>query len=321
MAINGKPRVVIWLVSNDGRFIMNAVNILERQFNGIETVGVTAGQKISVTDATEKVLPFIPLNELSLNGRGYDVLLVSGAKNFGMSEVVKFAKSINLDTEKLLGDWIVCIPGFTLDKYRQLQQSKLSIFAMNCFGGLLSNTLGLPFRSPFVNMFMTEEDYIKFLSKPREYMDKELVFMKNGFEPNLKVEYPIFGLGDVSIHMNHYHNAEEAAATWNERKTRINWQNLFVAGYTETPEILSKFDILKFQKKICFIPFRSKLKSACYINAQLRDNKNWGIAFGLAVNDYGSGRPWYYDPFDMLLYGKQTPLIDMSLKCGQWTIV
>ena len=70
MAINGKPRVVIWFVSNDGRFIGNAVNILERQFNGIETVGVTAGQKISVTDATGKVLPFIPLNEISLNGGG-----------------------------------------------------------------------------------------------------------------------------------------------------------------------------------------------------------------------------------------------------------
>ena len=33
-----------------------------------------------------------------------------------MSEVVKFAKSINLDVDKLLGDWIVCILGFTLEK-------------------------------------------------------------------------------------------------------------------------------------------------------------------------------------------------------------
>ena len=70
MAIEGKPRVIVWFVSTDGRFIMNAVNILERQFNGIETLGVTATQKISVTDATGKVLPFIPLNEISMNGGG-----------------------------------------------------------------------------------------------------------------------------------------------------------------------------------------------------------------------------------------------------------
>ena len=315
MAINSKPRIVIWFVSNDGRFIGNAVNILEQQHNGIDIIGVTAAQKISVNN-----LPFIPLNEVNLNG-WHDILLVAGARNIGMTEVVKFAQNFNLNVDKILGDWIVCIPGFTLQKYRQLQHSNISIFAMNCFGGLISNTLGLPFRSPFINMFMTEEDYIKFLSRPREYMEKNLIFFKNGFEPNLKVDYPIFNLGDIFIHMNHYHDPEQAAQSWNKRKKRINWDNLFVTGYTETPEILTQFDELPIEKKICFIPFRSKLVSACYINAQLRDNRNYGIAFGLAVNDYGSGRPWYYDPFDMLLYGKKTPLIDMSLKSGQWTIV
>ena len=112
------PRIIIWFVSNDGRFIGGAINILTRQFNGVEIVGITANEKISINEA-----PFIPLNEISMNGGGYDILLVAGARNFGMSKVTKVAKQIGLDTEKLLGDWIACIPGFTLQKYRQLQRS------------------------------------------------------------------------------------------------------------------------------------------------------------------------------------------------------
>ena len=65
MRINGKPRVIIWVVSGDGRFLVPALEILSRQFNGLSVLGVTATQKISVDN-----LPFIALNEISLNGGG-----------------------------------------------------------------------------------------------------------------------------------------------------------------------------------------------------------------------------------------------------------
>ena len=65
MEVKSKPRIIVWFVSNDGRFIGNAVNILTRQFNGVEIIGVTATQKISVNN-----LPFIPLNEISMNRGG-----------------------------------------------------------------------------------------------------------------------------------------------------------------------------------------------------------------------------------------------------------
>ena len=58
----GKPRIIIWLFSDDGRYIVDALNILAQQHNGIEILGVTATQNISVNN-----LPFLPLNEISLN--------------------------------------------------------------------------------------------------------------------------------------------------------------------------------------------------------------------------------------------------------------
>ena len=62
MEINSKPRIIVWFVSNDGTFINASLNILAQQHNGIEIVGVTATQKISVND-----WEFLPLNEISLN--------------------------------------------------------------------------------------------------------------------------------------------------------------------------------------------------------------------------------------------------------------
>ena len=65
MEINSKPRIIVWFVSNDGTFINASLNILAQQHNGIEILGVTATQKISVNN-----FKFIPLNEISLNGGG-----------------------------------------------------------------------------------------------------------------------------------------------------------------------------------------------------------------------------------------------------------
>ena len=266
-----KPRIVIWFVSNDGRFIGNAVNILTRQFNGVDIIGITATQKISVNN-----LPFMPLNEISLNGGGYDIILVAGAKNIGIAEVVKFAKQIKLDTDKLLGDWIVCIPGFTLEKYRKLQRSQISIFVRDCFGGLISHTLGLPFFTPFVNMFINPNEYLRFLNSPRVYMEEKLVFQKTAFENNLKFDYPIYTLGNISLNMNHYPNFDEAVAKWNSRKQRLNWYNLFVEMHTDDPKLLEEFDSLPYGKKVCFVPFKSNLNSAWYINTKIK-NDNIGI--------------------------------------------
>ncbi len=70
MEINGKPRIVVWFVSNDTRFISHAINILGNQFNGIDIVGVTANNKIEINDNQGRAVPFIPLQELANNGGG-----------------------------------------------------------------------------------------------------------------------------------------------------------------------------------------------------------------------------------------------------------
>ncbi len=298
-------KTLLWVVSNDGRFFQGALNILERQHNGIELVGVTAGAPIGIVK-DGKQIPFIPLAEVDRGGV-YDVLLVIGAKQIGMSEIVKASRQLKLPEEKLLGDWIVCIPGFTLDKYRKLQRSRLSIFAMNCFGGIMYHTLGLPFRSPFINMWLHASEYIRFLHAPRVYMEEKLVLKEMVWNDVFQYHHPISTLGNIDIVMNHDPNFDDVIAKWERRRPKINWYNLFVTAYTESEEILEQFDALPYGKKVCFVPFKSDLDSAWYINREITKKEHWYIT----VNDFAKGYPFYYDPFDMLLYGKKTPLIKM----------
>lgn len=225
-----------------------------------------------------------------------------------MAEVTKFAKSINLDVEKLLGDWIVCIPGFTLQKYRQLQRSKLSIFSMNCFGGLISHTLGLRTFSPFFNLRTdTEEDFFRFLKHPRIYIEEDLEFKESRFMSEENHYSPVYSIGDVTIWMVHYKDFDEAVAKWNERKQRINWFNVIAIMDTNKPELLEKFDAIPYGKKVCFVPFKSSLDSAFYIDSKFTKDG----AFTAVIAKLAQVVPFYYDVFDMLLYGKKTPLIDM----------
>ena len=244
-----------------------------------------------------------------------DILLVVGARQIGMSKITQAARQLNLPEEKLLGDWIVCIPGFTLEKYRKLQRSRLSIFAQYCFGGLISNILGLPFRSPFVNLALDDQEFIKFLRAPRICMEEQFYFKEMRFEGNLKRDYPVVTLGNVDICMNHDTDFHEAISKWNRRKPRINWYNLFIVMCTEDKKILEQFDALPFGKKVCFVPFKSDLDSAWYINTEIdmgaEITSTGKKSFVNIVNRFGAGFFFYYDPFDMLLYGKKTPLIEM----------
>lgn len=225
-----------------------------------------------------------------------------------MVKVFEYAAQFNLPEEKLLGDWIVCIPGFTLEKYRELQRSRLSIFSSNCIGGFFSNTLGLPFRSPFVNLWLTSNDFIKFLREPRSYLENPLAYKGKTFDSRKTLEFPVAMLGDITLYMMHYKTFEEAVEAWEKRKQRINWDNLILIMAIERKESLELFDALPYDKKVCFVPFKSDLPSAFYIEPRLTEQLP---RFVDIVNATAQGKPFYYDPFDMLLYGKKTPLLDM----------
>lgn len=138
-----------------------------------------------------------------------------------------------------------------------------TILPLNCSGGLMYHKFSCEFKSPFINMFFKERHFIRFLSDYKNYLKEELRFVRYDFENDW---YPVFALGDVELHMNHYKDASEARETFMRRKIRINLDKICVLGGTENPGTLELFDRLPFERKLCVVPFQSELKSAFCVN-------------------------------------------------------
>lgn len=175
----------------------------------------------------------------------------------------------------------------------RLKNKTFTLFSSNCNGACICHDLGLQFRSPFVNLYLNAEDYIKFLQQPKTYLDTPLVFL-----PDAGKAYPVAMLKDITLHFMHYATEQEAEDAWNRRKERINWDNLFVLmtekdGCTE--EILKAFDALPYPNKAVFtrIPM-PHIQSAVYIPG-FEDAGEVGNCDAF-VNGY-SGKK-YFDYFD-----------------------
>lgn len=175
----------------------------------------------------------------------------------------------------------------------RLQNSEFTLFASNCNGACICHDLGLPFRSPFVNLWLSSPDFVKFLRAPREYLSYELKFLNQTDKP-----YPVARLKDITVYFEHYSSQEEACELWRRRCERINWDNLFVLMSDRdgcTPELLREFDALPYQNKAVFthIPYPDII-SAVYIPG-FEDQACLG-----AYSEFVNGRSGKkrYDAFD-----------------------
>lgn len=144
---------------------------------------------------------------------------------------------------------------------QKLKNHNFTILSQNCIGGVIYSDLGEKFLSPTVNLYMDSLDFIKFLENIEYYLNIEkMEFTKS--------EYPIGYLEDLIIHFVHYKNAREAQEKWNERKKRINWENLFVIMTDRdgcNPEIMHRFDKLPYKNKIMFTHQKEKYDWAIYL--------------------------------------------------------
>jgi len=162
-------------------------------------------------------------------------------------------------------------------KRSRLKNTDVSIISSNCNGGVIYNDLGLEFKSPFINLFIRADDYIKLLKNLKDYMDEELVFVKELDDVYGYTDYPTAYLKDVKIYFMHYKNEEEALEAWERRKKRINWDNLYII-FTDrsqcTKENLEEFDKLDYPNKVVFthLPYPN-IKSSFYIRGYEEEEK------------------------------------------------
>lgn len=183
----------------------------------------------------------------------------------------------------------------------RLTNQGMSVLSANCVGAFILHDLNQPFNSPFVNLYISPKDFIRYLQNIDFYQQQSLEFIATD------KSYPVAKLADVYIHFMHYHNAQEAAEKWQIRSARINPDNLFIIMTDKdgaegiTYDDLAAFDQLPFKNKVVFThkPY-PELRSAFYIKGFEQQNQ---------VGDLFAFSGWngrkYYDQFDYVTWFNQ----------------
>lgn len=175
----------------------------------------------------------------------------------------------------------------------RLKNTDFSLISSNCNGAFILHDLGLRFNSPTVNLFLNAKDYIKFLKKLDYYLSLNLVF-----NHNTNLNYPVGVLDDISIFFMHYKTEEEAKNKWEERKKRINYNNLFILMTDRdgcTIDDIKEFDSLDYKNKIIFTHLPHPEIKSCYYIKGFENENQVGLVYEFKNKDSGEK---YYDDFD-----------------------
>ncbi|MDE6623150.1 MAG: DUF1919 domain-containing protein [Alistipes sp.] len=166
---------------------------------------------------------------------------------------------------------------------RSLRNTQVSIVSDNCWGGFMSQYCRLPYRSPFVGLFVPAPDYLRMLRALRAYVEGDFRFVTRHDSvyrdrlTHVRGEYPVgiltpVGGGEpVEVHFLHYASPEEALAKWRKRAARLDYDNLLVKLADRdlcTPELIAEFDALDYPSKVCFTSRPSPYASTVWIATQ-----------------------------------------------------
>ncbi len=109
-----------------------------------------------------------------------------------------------------------------------------SLLTQNCIGGVMYNMLGQQFSSPTVNMFIEEDNFVKFAENPGYYLslDAEL-FCENYTDPlDNNIHYPVISVADIKLCCLHYKTCSEACEAYNRRRKRFHPDNYVIIANT-----------------------------------------------------------------------------------------
>ena len=232
----------------------------------------------------------------------YDLILVTG-HDVDLAPILAEAEQLGIDTDKIVLDRTVLVPGFTPARYKELRNSKLSILSAGWWAGLAYHQFGLPQLSPTVGMYTSEENFIDFLPEARWHIKKDLHFERTEYNADLGINFPVFWLDGTQWFMNSFTSDADALEAWNASKDTVNWSNVLVTMHTSSRAVLERFDCLPYPKKACFVPFETDIESGFYLSPELCGGNLLQASEGVVTGTVAA-----YDVWDLLLYGKKTQL-------------
>lgn len=182
---------------------------------------------------------------------------------------------------------------YKMRRRHRLKNRDFTIIASNCNGCFMYYDMNLPFLSPTVNIAMDMNDFVEMAENLPWYMEQQ-------FE---KIETPAGTcpaglLGALRINFIHYDSFEEGVRKWEERKKRINWDNLFLVGTEKdgcTYETIRRFDCLPYKNKVIFTHVEYPEFSSAYYIRGFEEKEELGVLISYK-NQFRKRR--YLDDFD-----------------------
>lgn len=291
-----KKRVLIW---GSGAVYNQHLNILRYmvQTGEFDVIGVVA----NLFAEARKLDDYHVIRKSMVSATDFDYIIVMSDTFY--QEIVEEAVSLGIHRERILPYRILDIPYMNFDKYIELKSSRVSIISNNCWGGIVYHSLGLECLSPFKNLFLEDEDYIRLLSNLRGYLSMPLKFLGFGTDIHSKKKYPIMGLGDISVHCNHEDAPKDALEKWNRRLKKINYDNLFIEMYTENKHIADEFVSMgQYDKNICFVPYEAPDSNMIQLELYPGQKEFYEVVNSNASNGKNSNT---YSLIDLLLGNKR----------------
>jgi uncharacterized protein (DUF1919 family) len=142
--------------------------------------------------------------------------------------------------------------------------SDFTVVSNNCWGAHLYEKLGVPYKTPFVGLFVPPEDYLRLLDDFDALIGGALVFADKSAFPRYNtmraergLTYPIAVLGGkVELHFMHYKTVEEADSKWHRRRLRmVKDPERYFFKFDDrdaSREDIERFVSLPFMNKVCF---------------------------------------------------------------------
>ena len=165
--------------------------------------------------------------------------------------------------------WIIEVRLNRIDRKnrKRLTNHTPTLICPSCIGGYLYHWLRLEFRSPFINLFMDNDDFLTAMENFDEFIENPITEDKSGL-----FGYPVgIGVHGERIHFLHYPDFATAIDVWNNRKQRIDRSNMAVilsnlgcgiegrrTGaspeeiYNEETAMVERFNKLPFRNKLVF---------------------------------------------------------------------
>lgn len=165
-----------------------------------------------------------------------------------------------------------------LKSCKRNKNSDFSLLCANCIGGYISHQLNVPFLSPTVNLMKSQPDFYKFISNLDYYLNCEFEELAPRICPRAKLD-------DIIINFTHYKTYEDGVSSWNRRKKRINYDNLWIIATDRDGikvEDIEKLGYINCQGLVCFTSKKIDLPY-CFQLKQFSEKSQIGDILGKTI--------------------------------------